>query len=506
MTCKALGVVGVLLVASLATAHAALAQQPEKKQPRILAVHADVDITETLFIRGIRFGFPQGEGFAAIALPGGRATVLTILDWTDRKIEAALPDELLPPSPTNIPGLPQTRNQAYKVFVSTGQGLRDELDLTIKPRLGEAHVDPTQVQLRVGVPCAAGFYIRAVNPTGTVVCEADLVGTGGGDVTAVTATPPLFSTGGPLPDISLPGVIIGPTTTAIGTIALSSNTSSNNTASGSSALSNNTTGFNNTASGFETLRDNTGGFNNTASGSRALRKNTSSNNTASGSSALSNNTTGSQNTASGVNALLNNSDGFNNTASGFGTLFQNITGSNNTAIGFNADVTADNLTNATVIGASARVDASNKIRLGNTAVTVIEGRVAFTAVSDRNQKENFQPLDGHAMLEKIRAIPVQSWNYIGQDPTQFRHYGPVAQDFFAAFGHDAIGTIGTPTTINSGDMQGILMIAIQALEERTAEQRETITRLQAANADLKVRLEDLEQLVLAKEALLSTSQ
>ena len=456
MTCKALGVVGVLLVASLATAHTALAQQPEKKQPRILAVHADVDITETLFIRGIRFGFPQGEGFAAIALPGGRATVLTILDWTDRKIEAALPDELLPPSPTNIPGLPQTRNQAYKVFVSTGQGLRDELDLTIKPRLGEAHVDPTQVQLRVGVPCAAGFYIRAVNPTGTVVCEADLVGTGGGDVTAVTATPPLFSTGGPLPDISLPGVIIGPTNTAIGTIALSSNTSSNNTASGSSALSNNTTG--------------------------------------------------SQNTASGVNALLNNSDGFNNTASGFGTLFQNITGSNNTAIGFNADVTADNLTNATVIGASARVDASNKIRLGNTAVTVIEGRVAFTAVSDRNQKENFQPLDGHAMLEKIRAIPVQSWNYIGQDPTQFRHYGPVAQDFFAAFGHDAIGTIGTPTTINSGDMQGILMIAIQALEERTAEQRETITRLQAANADLKVRLEDLEQLVLAKEALLSTSQ
>ena len=50
------------------------------------------------------------------------------------------------------------------------------------------------------------------------------------------------------------------------------------------------------------------------------------------------------------------------------------------------------------------------------------------------------------------------------------------------------------------------MIAVQALEERTAEQRETITRLQAANADLKVRLEDLEKRVLAKEALLSTSQ
>jgi hypothetical protein len=72
----------------------------------------------------------------------------------------------------------------------------------------------------------------------------------------------------------------------------------------------------------------------------------------------------------------------------------------------------------------------------------------------------FQPLDGHAVLQKIRAIPVRSWNYIGHEPTQFRHYGPVAQDFFAAFGHDDVGTIGTPTTINSGDMQGILMIAV----------------------------------------------
>ena len=39
-----------------------------------------------------------------------------------------------------------------------------------------------------------------------------------------------------------------------------------------------------------------------------------------------------------------------------------------------------------------------------------------------------------------------------------------AQDFFAAFGHDAIGTIGTPTVITSGDLDGILMIAAQALE------------------------------------------
>jgi hypothetical protein len=48
-----------------------------------------------------------------------------------------------------------------------------------------------------------------------------------------------------------------------------------------------------------------------------------------------------------------------------------------------------NLKNATAIGNLAIVNASNKIRLGDTAVTMIEGQVAFTAVSDKTQKENF---------------------------------------------------------------------------------------------------------------------
>ena len=73
------------------------------------------------------------------------------------------------------------------------------------------------------------------------------------------------------------------------------------------------------------------------------------------------------------------------------------------------------------------------------------------------------------MLGKIRGFELSSWNFIGHDPKEFRHYGPMAQDFFAAFGHDGFGQIGTETTINSGDLAGILMIAVQALEKRTAE-------------------------------------
>ena len=67
---------------------------------------------------------------------------------------------------------------------------------------------------------------------------------------------------------------------------------------------------------------------------------------------------------------------------------------------------------------------------------------------------------------------------------EFRHYGPMAQDFFAAFGDDGIGKIGTDTTINSGDIAGILMIAVQALEKRTAELKETKAELAALAARL----------------------
>jgi hypothetical protein len=158
------------------------------------------------------------------------------------------------------------------------------------------------------------------------------------------------------------------------------------------------------------------------------------------------------------------------------------------------------LSNATAIGANAIVNASNKIRLGDTNVTVIEGQVAYTFTSDRNQKENFQAVDGEEVLTKISGLSLTSWNYIGQDSKQFRHYGPMAQDFFSAFGSDGVGTIGTPTTINSGDMAGVTLAAAQALERRTsmhnkraAIQQKEIDGLRAENNELKKRLEALER-------------
>jgi hypothetical protein len=302
--------------------------------------------------------------------------------------------------------------------------------------------------------------------------------------------------------------------TAGGYRALYSNTDGdNNTATGVYALEDNTTGDGNTATGLSALASNTTGNNNTACGIGALViNNTGSSNTANGMSALQNNTSGSYNTASGRDALLFNDTGIYNAAIGYRALFNNsmgventsggafalsdnttgngntscgyfalstnTTGSNNTAIGRLANVSAGNLINATAIGNGATVDASNKIRLGNADVTVIEGQVAFTFTSDKNQKENFRPLNGNEVLNRIREIELTSWNYKGHDPKKFRHYGPTAQDFFAAFGKDDLGTIGTDTTINTADVVGILMSAVQALEKRTAEVTELKNRME----------------------------
>ena len=146
------------------------------------------------------------------------------------------------------------------------------------------------------------------------------------------------------------------------------------------------------------------------------------------------------------------------------------------------------------------VSASNKIRLGNPSVTVIEGQVDFTFTSDMTKKENFQPVDGEEVLRKLSTLNLTSWNYIGHDPKQFRHYGPMGQEFFVAFGNDAIGTIGSLTTLTASDVAGILMSAVQALERRSAEQSAAIERLRSENAALQGRLQALEA-VQAREAL-----
>jgi carbonic anhydrase/acetyltransferase-like protein (isoleucine patch superfamily) len=149
-------------------------------------------------------------------------------------------------------------------------------------------------------------------------------------------------------------------------------------------------------------------------------------NTASGYNALQYNTTGKSNSAIGAESLYINTTGSQNSAFGSHALHGNITGKDNTAIGFGADVTSGSLINATVIGANAKVNSSNKVRIGDENVTVIEGQVPWSTTSDLRLKENI--ISNNVLgLNFILKLNPKRYNYIS-DKTKTMHDGFIAQE------------------------------------------------------------------------------
>lgn len=111
----------------------------------------------------------------------------------------------------------------------------------------------------------------------------------------------------------------------------------------------------------------------------------------------------------------------------------------------------------------------------------------WTCSSDRSLKENFTSVEPREILAQLAQVPITRWNMKGQDPDVY-HFGPVAQDFYAAFG------LGEDNEhINTGDAQGVGFAAIQGLYEITREQELTIAALKTQNADLEARLTALEE-------------
>ena len=101
---------------------------------------------------------------------------------------------------------------------------------------------------------------------------------------------------------------------------------------------------------------------------------------------------------------------------------------------------------------------------------------SWAAPSDSTKKENFKQADGEYFLNSIKELKLGSWNYKAQD-SSIRHYGPMAQEIFYYFGKDDFGTIGNDTTLPTADMDGIMMIAIQALINKNAELENEISEL-----------------------------
>jgi len=167
--------------------------------------------------------------------------------------------------------------------------------------------------------------------------------------------------------------------TAVGSGALGNNTTGIvNTASGANALLNNTTGFYNTANGTFALYENTNGYYDTANGASALYCNASGyQNTADGAFGLYLNTAGNNNTASGAYTLFSNTNGNNNTGDGQQALYSNTSGNNNVALGYQAGYNLTTGNSNIEIGNTGVVGDNNTIRIGsgqtNTIIAGISG-------------------------------------------------------------------------------------------------------------------------------------
>ena len=103
---------------------------------------------------------------------------------------------------------------------------------------------------------------------------------------------------------------------------------------------------------------------------------------------------------------------------------------------------------------------------------------AWTNASSRTFKEGFAAIDPADVLERVLALGISRWSYIGSGEGE--HVGPMAEDFHAAFG---LGH--SEKQIATVDADGVALAAIQGLN----------AKLEAENAALREEMAALRALV-----------
>jgi trimeric autotransporter adhesin len=122
---------------------------------------------------------------------------------------------------------------------------------------------------------------------------------------------------------------------------------------------------------------------------------------------------------------------------------------------------------------------------GTIGVELAPGSGTWASLSDRNAKTDIVPLDDAAVLAKVAALPVSAWRYASERGA--RHVGPMAQDFYAAFG------VGSDDRhIASIDEDGIALSAIKALDARQGAAAQAIAALNLKVARKDARIDRLQ--------------
>lgn len=128
----------------------------------------------------------------------------------------------------------------------------------------------------------------------------------------------------------------------------------------------------------------------------------------------------------------------------------------------------------------------------NTVGAILpSGSGTWASASDRKMKTDVVRIDDAVVLDRVSRLPISKWSYISERGV--RHLGPMAQDFYAAFG------VGEDDKhITSIDEDGVALAAIKALHAENAQLRAqqrnlrarlaAITALQSQQARVVARL------------------
>jgi len=109
------------------------------------------------------------------------------------------------------------------------------------------------------------------------------------------------------------------------------------------------------------------------------------------------------------------------------------------------------------------------------------GSGTWASASDRALKTDVARIDDAAVLEKVAGLPISRWSYVSERGV--RHVGPMAQDFYAAFG------VGEDDKhITSIDEDGVALAAIKALRTENLRLRAQQARLQAVTASQSTQI------------------
>jgi len=123
----------------------------------------------------------------------------------------------------------------------------------------------------------------------------------------------------------------------------------------------------------------------------------------------------------------------------------------------------------------------------SAGVSLAAGGGSWGSVSDRNVKANFVPVIGENLLARLNAMPMTTWNYKAQEP-RFRHLGPMAQDFYGAFG------LGEDDKhIDDIDGQGVALAGVQALYRLSLKKDAELQKQQGQIRTLTLQVQELEK-------------